>query len=485
LEGLLGAANIATRIYGMKQQAGLDKDRIDLMQEDQRLRARGIKNEEDKTNALYGSEQVDLDTGQVARTGGLENRKMSVMETQARTDKNKLPAYQQQFTLAETNIIKMGLADKGLDKVMKPFTDRLDQMAKDEQYTKGYTYQTLKENWMSYKNMLIKSFASKIQKIDDPEEKKRLTQLMIELGQDDEGVLLDMAMPQTARALQLEKMEAVGKLKTEPLSTLGKLTREFNSLPEDSPMRDVYQQRMEKEVQSTGEQISIETDASGRPIVTITKGSIGKTPGGMSVRTQGTIEDNLIQAGERMARLKNVKKSFDKDFLNIGKRLKFAMTGWRQKFEGTPVGSIIGKATPEDVQEAKRYWKFRQDSVTNLNKEIKWLTGAAMNKTEVPRLSQEVPTAGLGLFDGDAPDEFESKLNNKIKETNLYIVRYGFLLRQGLSPERIKAMGDKNLLPGEAQIRTMMNDRVGELIDSGLDEISALEQVQKELFTFE
>ena len=212
---------------------------------------------------------------------------------------------------------------------------------------------------------------------------------------------------------------------------------------------------------------------------------VGGAAGEMTKKTQGTLEGGIIDVQDSISRLNTIKESFDRNYLNVGKRFDFLVTGWKQKWEGTPVGKILGSTKPEEVEKARKYWKFRQDAVANLNKEIKWLTGAAMNKEEVPRLQQEVPNAGLGLFDGDAPDEFESKLYNKISQANLYLARYVMMLRQDITPSKIKGMGKKNMLPGESQVRKAINDYATSLEQQGFDTDEIRSKVRRYFYTME
>ena len=210
---------------------------------------------------------------------------------------------------------------------------------------------------------------------------------------------------------------------------------------------------------------------------------IGGAGGDMTPKTKGSIEESLLQSQDSMGRLKKIETTFNRDYLNIGKRIGFAITGWQEKLKGTPVESIVGNAAPKEVAEAEKYWVWRQDSVANLNKEIKWLTGAAMNKEEVPRLQQEVPNPGLGIFDGDAPSQFESKLRNKLSQTKSYIARYNMYLKQGVSPDKIKDMGNKGMLMSENQIKQKINEKAKILEKAGMDKAGIINQLEKEFFT--
>ncbi|MFH1563147.1 MAG: hypothetical protein ABIF11_07010, partial [Nitrospirota bacterium] len=266
----------------------------------------------------------------------------------------------------------------------------------------------------------------------------------------------------------------------EPTIEIEKLLKRIDELPPGSPKKDILTARLEKLTQKTGEKIEIDA-TTGK--VTITRGELGKDePTRPTPKIKSDIQSALLASQDSMARLKRMETTFNRDYLNIGKRIGFAVTGWQEKLEGTPLESILGKAKPKDVKEATKYWVWRQDSVTNLNKEIKWLTGAAMNKEEVPRLQQEVPNPGLGIFDGDSPSQFDSKLKNKISQTKLYIARYNMYLKQGVTPDKIKEMGDKGMLMSETQIKQKINEKAKILEKSGLSKDEIINQLEKEFF---
>ena len=59
---------------------------------------------------------------------------------------------------------------------------------------------------------------------------------------------------------------------------------------------------------------------------------------------------------------------------------------------------------------------LRAKSVSNLNSYIKEMTGAAMSEAEAKRLMAVMPNAGTGVFDGDSPTQFKTKLDVVVRE---------------------------------------------------------------------
>ena len=62
-----------------------------------------------------------------------------------------------------------------------------------------------------------------------------------------------------------------------------------------------------------------------------------------------------------------------------------------------------------------------------------------MAVTEVPRLTAEVPNAGTGLFDGDDPITFKSKLDSTMKEIRKANVRYRHYRENGITDVEVMA----------------------------------------------
>jgi hypothetical protein len=98
---------------------------------------------------------------------------------------------------------------------MGRFLGVLDNMGKDPKYTKGQTYMYLKANWPAYQQMMVEDISKELQKTTDPMQAEKLTALLKGIGADQDGVLLDAAMPETARALKMEEADRAAKLRPE------------------------------------------------------------------------------------------------------------------------------------------------------------------------------------------------------------------------------------------------------------------------------
>jgi len=148
--------------------------------------------------------------------------------------------------------------------------------------------------------------------------------------------------------------------------------------------------------------------------------------GQLSKTTAGEVEKSVITTADAVTRLNNIQFSYRPEYQNIGFRTKQAWGTLKDKFGGL--------SSTEKTQ-LTNYSQYRQNALQNLNQTIKDITGAAMGVQEAERIIATLPNAGTGIFDGDSPTEFESKLNNGISQTKYALARKNYALRKGLNWE--------------------------------------------------
>lgn len=100
------------------------------------------------------------------------------------------------------------------------------------------------------------------------------------------------------------------------------------------------------------------------------------------------------------------------------------------------VGKGRGETSTRPAKELSRFAAFRSASVNNLNTILKELSGAAVTPQEYERLKNDVPQAGTGVFDGDDPVSFRSKLDRSMQTARSAIARYNFMRSKGLQFDR-------------------------------------------------
>ena len=170
----------------------------------------------------------------------------------------------------------------------------------------------------------------------------------------------------------------------------------------------------------------IDDEAERRGISKAKAGASTIYTGQLSKTTAGEVEKGVITTADAVTRLNNIQFSYRPEYQNIGFRTKQAWGTLKDKFGGL---------SPTEKTQLTNYSQYRQNSLQNLNQTIKDITGAAMGVQEAERIIATLPNAGAGIFDGDSPTEFESKLNNGIAQTKYALARKNYALRKGLNWE--------------------------------------------------
>ena len=146
--------------------------------------------------------------------------------------------------------------------------------------------------------------------------------------------------------------------------------------------------------------------------------------GELSKPTKTKVEEQQLNTGDQIARLNNIQFSYRPEFLNIKFRAGQEWNSLKDKFGGLPEA---------EKSALTNYSTYKQNSIQNLNLTIKELTGAAMGVQEADRIITSLPNPGTGIFDGDSPTQFESKLNNGIQQAKYALARKQYALKNGLN----------------------------------------------------
>jgi hypothetical protein len=149
--------------------------------------------------------------------------------------------------------------------------------------------------------------------------------------------------------------------------------------------------------------------------------------GDLSKSTATQVEQDVLSSADAITRLNDIQYSYRPEYQNIKYRGKQAWSTLKDKWVGLP---------DSEKRQLAQYSQYRQNSLQNLNRTIKEITGTAMGVEEAKRIEATLPTAGTGIFDGDSPTEFESKLNNAVKQTKYAIARKKYALDRGLKWEK-------------------------------------------------
>jgi hypothetical protein len=162
--------------------------------------------------------------------------------------------------------------------------------------------------------------------------------------------------------------------------------------------------------------------------------TFSSTPGGGIVMrdtgpqqaTVGKIEEKLLNSSDQLGRLTAITQSFKPEYLQIGTRAGVAWSAVKEK--------LGGNLDQADRSQLRDFTNFKRDAMSNVNRTLNELSGAAVNEHEAKRIMAELPNPGQGLFDGDAPTEFKSKLDGATNSLRNAILRYNFAKSNGLNP---------------------------------------------------
>lgn len=133
----------------------------------------------------------------------------------------------------------------------------------------------------------------------------------------------------------------------------------------------------------------------------------------------GKTEVNLT---EQLGRMREITRQFRPEFLTFEEQAKQYGVSWLDKFDATR-----SKLTPEQIQQHAQYTAFRRDTVDNLNRYIKEITGAAMGVEEAKRIISAMPNMD------DGPTAFMAKAKAAQRAAELAVARTRYLRANGFN----------------------------------------------------
>ena len=268
------------------------------------------------------------------------------------------------------------------------------------------------------------------------------------------------------------EVEKIAGGKTGTLSPVGKLVQERDALPADDPKRAFYDAAIQKAVTTKGMKLTVGPDGE-------VSFQTGVGTEGLSKKVRGDVQVKMVGALEGLARIGNIVKSFKPEYQEIPTRLGVAWTSLKEKF-----GVNVPK---EDRAFLEEFSAYKQDALENINLYIKEITGAQMSEKEANRLRKAQPDPGEGLFDGDSPSAFKSKLINQYKKLKLSTVRYSFYLKQGVDENTLGGMVKTGAVISLEKMEKILKQKeeeyIGEIVvqDPLIDTQSLMDQVTKRM----
>ena len=153
----------------------------------------------------------------------------------------------------------------------------------------------------------------------------------------------------------------------------------------------------------------------------------GGADSNLSTATVNKIQKKQLDAQEGMARLDNIQALYEPRFQQIPTRLGMKWTSLKSKFD-------VGEVAPQDMTDLYDYSMYQATSLENLNRLLNELSGAAVSPQEFTRIAATMPKVGEGIFDGDDPISFQSKLDRAMTDTKRSLMRYKYMTGKNEDP---------------------------------------------------
>jgi hypothetical protein len=174
----------------------------------------------------------------------------------------------------------------------------------------------------------------------------------------------------------------------------------------------------------------------------------GAQVGGLTKPTQGKVQADLLKGNETLARVMEISQKYQPVFQTYVGKLNMGMLAQKAK---------MGKQLdPAEEQQLRQFADSRAAAFDLLNSELNRLSGAAVSEHEMKRLTKNLPSPGTGLFDGDDPITFKSKLDRIQTQIKMSIARLNYIDKHGLTPIQAVPTGKDH---------PISLDRVPQLID--------------------
>lgn len=174
---------------------------------------------------------------------------------------------------------------------------------------------------------------------------------------------------------------------------------------------------------------------------------------GLGKAAENKVEGDILNATEMLARVNTIGSLFKPEYQTLQGKGEAAWLGLKAKS-----GGALGELSPDQEAYLADFADYRSTAVNNLNTILKELSGAAVNPHEYERIKAAMPNAGTGVFDGDDPITFKSKMDARLRDTKLAIARQTYHRTNGLS-------GDPWDTIALSEMPKKMAKREGELLE--------------------
>lgn len=137
-----------------------------------------------------------------------------------------------------------------------------------------------------------------------------------------------------------------------------------------------------------------------------------------------TAQKEIMMMDDADARLGEIIEAYDPKFLQTFDKMGYFFDAGKEK-----LGIELSE---EDEADLAKFSDFKASAADNMNRYIKFITGAQMSEKEANRLLKAIPVPGDGFFDGDSPTQFKAKMLRQQRDLKSASARYRFLLQHGI-----------------------------------------------------
>lgn len=206
---------------------------------------------------------------------------------------------------------------------------------------------------------------------------------------------------------------------------LRQLIDERKAIVNDPGLAKIYDEVIAKEAERGGMRVSFGPNGE----VEVTTGGLASN---ISNPTKTKLEDVILNGRDTISKMNAIKADFKPEYQQIGTRAEMTALGLKSK-AGIPLDPVQTKSLTD-------FATYRRNAASNMNTAIKNATGVTVGKDEAPRLMNEIPDPGAGIFDGDDPVSFMAKIDATIKSLTSAVARAEYARKNGLDKDAMFAI---------------------------------------------
>jgi hypothetical protein len=496
----------------MKQAATLMQFKQDRDYKQAKL-AEDRKYHQDDLQLRYNKHLLDMGKDQH------DQQQLAFDKTKNRQEQAQLPQHKKMYTDSWHNQRLIRLKKIGgpeMVAALKPVTDGIEGIAKQN---KSFleVYRDVRPAMGYYAKQALPKMKSLMEKkLEDPNwmtsvAGREFMQLFDEFSRNPEAVADKMfgATVQSYQAEQQEEQmkrlkltgEVVKSLRADPTNEM-RLLKEYDSimkLPNNHPMASL-KPRAHLLLSAIKQAKDIISTSTTTPDGTTHTTSIGPADAvgaannaafeNLQTKTQGKIEEKIIDIDNKLARTEGLIQRFDPKYLDMAYRFEQTFAGFRDKTKNVPIvggvwDMVWGNLSQDQRREMQEYYGYQVEAIQHVNLTIKEMTGAQMNEHEAKRIRLSEPDFGEAWWKGNDPEQFKAKMMRSHEMSLAAKARYNMYRQQGLTHSEILQRngiraGDDNDVAPEISL-----EKINQMIDEDARKFEAAgmapEQIDAEI----